>query len=157
MELARKAEPQLSVERASPAALNLAWPFIRDGLLKVKANSPTVTWIPEQVRRAVERGYMEPTGCELFLCQENDRAVGFYIMLPQFDPWLSINIVWLCWIFYSSTHGLLDRVMPIAKTQARERGYAAIDYLTALPRLVKHMGKHGFKQTQAVCRLELEY
>lgn len=157
MELAKKPEAEFWILKATPANLSANWAFVREGLLKVKQNSPTVTWVPEQIRRAIERGFIEPTGCELFFCWEGGKPVGFYVMLPQFDPWLSCNMVWLCWIFYSATHGLLDRALPVVKEQAKERGYWAIDYVTALPGLVKHMSLHGFQQTQAICRLELEY
>jgi len=143
-----------TVSAPTPAEWIAKWPYIKQGLEAVKRNTPTVTWQPEQIRRAVER---QQNGCEFFFCKEAGEVIGFYIMLPQLDPWMSCALTWLCWIVYSSDHGIIDRIEPVVLGQARERGFSDVRFITAQARIVQHMRAKGWRAVETVCRKVVDY
>jgi hypothetical protein len=140
--------PAFQVKKPDPVEWMEMWPYVRQGLEHVKKNTPTVTWIPEQ----------NSGGCEFFFCVEEGKGViGFYIMLPQMDPWLNCALSWLCWIVYSSDHGIIDRIEPLAMEQARQRGFSEVRFITAQPRIVQHMRARGWRAVETVCRKVVDY
>lgn len=142
------------VVKATPQSLAASWGYIRMGLEAVRRNSPMATWVPEQVRQSIARDQ----GAELFFCvDEAKRLLGFYVMVPQLDPWLNCALTWVCWIVYSSDHGIIDRIEPIVMQQARERGFTDVRYVTAQPRIVKHMRDKGWVPVETICRKVVEY
>lgn len=150
-----KPDSVFHVEKASPEWFAASWAYIRHGLVEVKKNCPATTWIPEQIRRQIERDFRGgPT--EFFFCLQGKKVTGFYITLAQIDPWLAIPYVWLVWIAYSSNHGMVDGLVPIILQQAKERGFVAVDFVTANAKLVKHMERHGCVTTMITARKMVE-
>jgi len=148
---------EFTIEKVTHQTLMGAWAYVRKGLVKVKANSHAVTWTPEQVKREVVNHFLGQNGCELFLCKRGERVVGFYIMIPSFDPFLQLNYSWTVWVMYASEPGVLDGCAEPIASAARERGYAAIDFITSQDVVAKKASKHGYKRIQVLCRKDLEY
>lgn len=148
---------EFTVVKATPQTLMGVWGYVRRGLVKVQKNMAGGTWTPEQIKRDIVLAFMGQGSVELYTCHRGERVVGFYVLVPSFDQFQQLSNALTVWIMYASEPGVLDACASPIEKLARERGYAAIDFITSQQSVAKKAEKHGYKRLQVLCRKELEY
>lgn len=132
-----------------------AWPWVRQGLLKVKEATDGAQWIPEQVRRQIELGYAGQNGCEFWLYCDDRDVMGFYVTVAQVDPWVGVVANWLLWIGYSDQGGMMAGSLEHLLGVARQRGYLAVDVVTSQGWILEKLKKYGFSPLQVTARRKM--
>lgn len=138
-----------------PKVLPAVWPFVRRGLLHIKAKQGArSTWTPEHVLAAITQG-----GAELWLAMSaTHKPLGFVVTQPLPDPFLHITQGLLVWMGYSdprAPHVAVEKMDDTLAQVARARGYSYVEALTTRPGLPRRMARDGWETVLYVIRKPL--
>lgn len=165
--IARAVQPEsLVVGSASWEELIRYWPFVLEGLRKVRADLEGHSfWEPEHIRAALEASFLaakrgEVPGTELWLCRdpEGGGVAAFAVTQVMVDPFLHVPLCLFVWVMYKDpayTGDAVGATVAQLEAAARVRGYRWLEAMTIIPAFAKHLERHGWRHTLSVMRRDL--
>ncbi|HUO03670.1 MAG TPA: hypothetical protein VMU16_00605 [Candidatus Binataceae bacterium] len=166
-----KAKPGPHLEIVTFATLNKLWPWIHEGVTRIKKKDEhTDPWTPSHVRAAVERGLRGEQPCQLWFVKERDREIlskdgtiveqpiGFLVATGYPDNYLSVP--YTLWVWLAVGKPLVSRkylagVVKELKEYGRSLGFNRIRWATGRMNWAPIARKLGFRSVGVIWDMPL--
>lgn len=172
LELVKSQDSELVTFIADPQAFEMSWPFVRQGLARIRKRQDRdhpdrATWRPEHIRAALIEGFqMQAKGAmpitELWLACPREKKlpfpVAFTVTQTTMDPFVHVPLSLFIWCSYHDPKDRSDAVTSINSaiaTEAKRRGYCKLEAMTARLGLARRMAKFGWVKTMDCLELDL--
>jgi hypothetical protein len=154
------------LEQATMKALNDLWPWINQGLLRLKKKDPNSgTWTPQHVRSRIELGLAGQAPVQMWFVKTTDKPatsdnkpLGFFCATGYPDPYLAVPYVLWIWLAVGEplqSRKVLKKVVEEIKKFGRSTGYAKIQWGTGRMNWAPLARALGFEPIQVIWEMEL--